>query len=60
MVVVKGKLIVGIPRGPNVLVISRIKLSEICNMDQSLILFEYYLNILKAVYMLRRVHKLSS
>ena len=33
MIVVKGKSIVGIPRGPDVLVVDRIKLSEICNMD---------------------------
>jgi len=33
MVIVEGKSIIGIPRGPNILVISRIKLSKICNMD---------------------------
>jgi hypothetical protein len=33
LVIREGSLIIGIPRGPNVPVISRIKLSEICNMD---------------------------
>ena len=41
MTIIKGKSIIGIPRGPEVPVIGRIKLSEICNMDQSPLLFEY-------------------
>ena len=41
LTIVKGKSIVGIPRGPNVQVIGRIKLSEICNIDQSPLLFKY-------------------
>jgi hypothetical protein len=41
MVVVEGKSIVGIPRGPDIPIVGRIKLSEICNMDQSPMPFEY-------------------
>lgn len=41
MIAIEGILIISIPRGPDMLVISRIKFSEICNMDQSPILFEY-------------------
>ncbi len=41
MAVIEGTSIVGIPRGPEVPVVGRIKLSEICNMDQSSMLFEY-------------------
>ena len=41
MAIIEGKSIVGIPRGPEVPVIGRIKLSEICNMDQSPLPFEY-------------------
>jgi hypothetical protein len=40
-VTVKGKSVVGIPRGPDIPVVGRIKLSEICNMDQSPMPFEY-------------------
>ena len=39
--VIEGKSITGIPRGPEVPVVGRIKLSEICNMDQSPLPFEY-------------------
>jgi hypothetical protein len=41
MTIVEGKSIIGIPRGPDVPVVGRIKLSEICNMDQSPLPFEY-------------------
>jgi len=41
LAIVKGKSIVRIPRGLEVLVIGRIKLSEICNIDQTPLLFEY-------------------
>jgi hypothetical protein len=41
LTIIKGKSIIGIPRGPNVLVVSRIKLLEICNIDQSPLPFEY-------------------
>jgi len=41
MVAIEGISIVGIPRGLNVPVIGRIKLFEICNMDQSPMPFEY-------------------
>jgi hypothetical protein len=41
LTIIKGKLIIGIPQGSNVLVVGQIKLSEICNIDQSLLLFEY-------------------
>jgi hypothetical protein len=37
----EGSLIIGIPRGPDVPVVGRIKLSEICNMDQSPLPFEF-------------------
>jgi hypothetical protein len=40
-VIIKGKSIIGIPRGLEVLVVGRIKLSEICNIDQSPLLFEF-------------------
>jgi hypothetical protein len=40
-VICKGSSIIGIPRGPNVPIIGRIKLSEICNIDQSPLLFEF-------------------
>ena len=33
LIIYKGSLIIGIPRGPNVPVISRIKLLEIYNID---------------------------
>jgi hypothetical protein len=33
LVIREGTSIIGIPRGPDVPVISRIKLLEICNMD---------------------------
>ena len=33
MTIIEGKSIVGIPRGPKVLIVGRIKLSEICNID---------------------------
>jgi len=41
MAVIEGTSIIGIPRGPEVPVVGRIKLSEICNMDQSPMPFEY-------------------
>ena len=41
MAIIKGKSIVSILYGPEVPVISRIKLSEICNIDQSPLPFEY-------------------
>jgi hypothetical protein len=41
LTIIEGKSIVGIPRGPDVPVVGRIKLSEICNMDQSPLPFEY-------------------
>jgi hypothetical protein len=41
MVTIEGTSIVGIPRGPDVPVVGRIKLSKICNMDQSPMPFEY-------------------
>jgi len=41
LVIRKGSLIIGIPCGPNVPVIGRIKLLEICNIDQSPLLFEF-------------------
>ena len=33
LIIREGSLIIGIPRGPDVFVIGRIKLSEICNID---------------------------
>jgi hypothetical protein len=41
LVIIEGKSIVGLPRDPSVPVVGRIKLSEICNMDQSPLPFEY-------------------
>ena len=41
LVIRKGTLIISIPHGPDVLVIGRIKLLEICNMDQSPLPFEF-------------------
>jgi hypothetical protein len=41
LTIIEGKSIIGIPRGPEVPVVGRIKLSEICNIDQSPLLFEY-------------------
>jgi hypothetical protein len=41
MLIIREDSVVGIPRDLNVLVISRIKLSEIANMDQSPLLFEF-------------------
>ncbi len=41
LVVIEGKSIISIPRSPEVLVVGRIKLLEICNMDQSPLLFEF-------------------
>ena len=41
LTIIEGKSIIGIPRGPEVPVVGRIKLSEICNMDQSPLPFEY-------------------
>jgi hypothetical protein len=41
LTIIEGKSIVGIPRGPDVLVVGRIKLSKICNIDQSPLPFEY-------------------
>ncbi len=35
LTIIEGKSLTGIPRGPKVPVVGRIKLSEICNMDQS-------------------------
>jgi hypothetical protein len=37
----EGSLIISIPRGPDVPVVGRIKLSEICNMDQLPLLFKF-------------------
>jgi len=41
LVIREGTSIISIPRGPDVPVIGRIKLSEICNMDQSPLPFEF-------------------
>ena len=41
LTIIEGKSIISILRGPNVPVVGRIKLLEICNMDQSPLLFEY-------------------
>ena len=41
MTIIEGKSIVGIPRGLDCLVVGRIKLSEIYNMDQSPMPFKY-------------------
>ena len=41
LTIIEGKSIVGIPRSPDMPVVGRIKLSEICNIDQSPLLFEY-------------------
>jgi hypothetical protein len=41
LTIIKGRSIVGIPRGPNVPIVGRIKLSEICNTDQSPLPFEH-------------------
>ena len=41
LTIIEGKSVTGIPRGPEVPVVGRIKLSEICNMDQSPLPFEY-------------------
>jgi hypothetical protein len=41
LTIIEGKSIIRIPRGLDVLVVSRIKLSKICNIDQSPLLFEY-------------------
>jgi hypothetical protein len=41
LTIIEGKSITGISRGPKVPVVGRIKLSEICNMDQSPLPFEY-------------------
>jgi hypothetical protein len=41
LIICKGSLIISIPRGPNVPIIGRIKLSEICNMDQSPLPFKF-------------------
>jgi hypothetical protein len=41
LAIIEGESIIGIPRGPEVLVVGRIKLSEICNMDQSPLPFEF-------------------
>jgi hypothetical protein len=41
LIIMEGKSLIGIPRGLDVSVAGRIKLSEICNMDQSLLPFEY-------------------
>jgi hypothetical protein len=41
LIIREGSLIVGIPRGPNVSIVSRIKLSEICNINQSLLPFKF-------------------
>jgi len=38
---IEGKSIISIPRGPEVPIVGRIKLSETCNMDQSPLPFEY-------------------
>jgi hypothetical protein len=41
MLIIREDSVVSIPRDLNVLVISRIKLSEIANIDQSPLLFEF-------------------
>jgi hypothetical protein len=41
LAIIKGKSIIGIPHGPEVPIVSRIKLLEIYNMDQSPLLFEF-------------------
>jgi hypothetical protein len=41
LIIREGSLIIGIPCGPDVLIIGRIKLLEICNIDQSPLLFEF-------------------
>jgi hypothetical protein len=41
MLVVREDSVIGIPRDPNIPVIGRIKLSEIANMDQSPLPFEF-------------------
>jgi hypothetical protein len=41
MLIVREDLVVSIPRDPDVPVIGRIKLSEIANMDQSPLPFEF-------------------
>jgi len=41
MLIVREDSVIGIPRDPNIPVIGRIKLSEIANMDQSPLLFEF-------------------
>jgi len=41
MFVVREDSVIGIPRDPNISIISRIKLLEIANIDQSPLLFEF-------------------
>ena len=41
LAIIKGESIIGIPRGPEVPVVGRIKLSKICKIDQSPLLFEF-------------------
>jgi hypothetical protein len=41
MLVVREDSVIGIPRDPNIPVIGRIKLSEIANIDQSPLPFEF-------------------
>ena len=41
MLIVREDSVIGIPRDLNIPVIGRIKLSEIANMDQSPLLFEF-------------------
>jgi hypothetical protein len=41
LTIIEGKSIIRIPRGPNMPVIGRIKLSKIYNIDQSPLLFKY-------------------
>jgi hypothetical protein len=41
LTIIEGKSIIRILRGLDILIIGRIKLSEICNINQSPLLFEY-------------------
>ena len=41
MLIVREDSVIGIPRDPNISIISRIKLLEIANIDQSPLLFEF-------------------
>ena len=41
MLIIREDLIINIPHNPNIPIISRIKLSEIANIDQSPLLFKF-------------------